>query len=494
MRSTVVGPLRIGRPLRGARALSGATALLKRVPGVVWPALIAVTVTAVYGRGHVGYDEMYSLLWGRDIAHGAIPDLQVPVAPTPHPLAIVLGALLSPLGTGALPASQAVVTVTFAALGWGAFQLGRQLFSPAVGALFMAILMTRRLLAVEELQASVDIPFLALVVWAAVLEARRPRSGPPVLVALGVAGLLRPEAWLLSALYCLYLFPGADNHRRARIVAIAAIAPLLWLVFDVVATGDPLHSLHETQSNAELLERPRRFDQAVQATPVYLQQILNEPIVWGGIAGAVAALYALYDRSVVPAALLALGLGTFLVIGAFGLPLLTRYLLLPAVMLALFCAVAALGWRELPRPSAVRTAWIAGSAILVGAFILSLPAERRRVQAARSWTSLSRSVQQDLYDLATAPGVAGRLARCPGPTRVPNFRVVPLLSFALDEGASAFAPHYGRPRRGALISPANSVVAASLILYPGEPIPVVGGPRGFRRVYRNASWELYTRC
>jgi hypothetical protein len=37
---------------------------------------------------------------------------------------------------------------------------------------------------------------VAFVVWAAVLEARRPRRGTAVLVLLGLAGLLRPEAWL----------------------------------------------------------------------------------------------------------------------------------------------------------------------------------------------------------------------------------------------------------------------------------------------------------
>ena len=45
-----------------------------------------------------------------------------------------------------------------------------------------------------------------------------------------------------------------------------------------------------------------------------------------------------------PAAVAGLGLLAFLVLGATGLPLLSRYLLLPASLLALWCAVAALGF------------------------------------------------------------------------------------------------------------------------------------------------------
>ena len=43
-------------------------------------------------------------------------------------------------------------------------------------------------------RAYVDVPFLAVVVSAAVLEAGRPRRGAPVLVLLSLAGLLRPSS------------------------------------------------------------------------------------------------------------------------------------------------------------------------------------------------------------------------------------------------------------------------------------------------------------
>src|SRR5204863_260671 len=53
-------------------------------------------------------------------------------------------------------------------------------------------------------RAYVDVPFLALVLWAGALEAARPRRGPLVMGLLALAGLLRPEAWVLAGLYWLW--------------------------------------------------------------------------------------------------------------------------------------------------------------------------------------------------------------------------------------------------------------------------------------------------
>ncbi len=61
-------------------------------------------------------------------------------------------------------------------------------------------------------RAYIDIPFMALVLWAAVLEYERPRRGGVVWLLLAAAGLLRPEAWALLGLYWLWMSfgQGAD--------------------------------------------------------------------------------------------------------------------------------------------------------------------------------------------------------------------------------------------------------------------------------------------
>jgi MFS family permease len=66
------------------------------------------------GTGFANYDAAYSLVWGRDLARGNLPNYDVPVSPTPHPLSNLAGAILSPLGDGA---ETALVVIAFLALG-----------------------------------------------------------------------------------------------------------------------------------------------------------------------------------------------------------------------------------------------------------------------------------------------------------------------------------------------------------------------------------------
>ncbi|MDQ3936660.1 MAG: hypothetical protein M3340_18730, partial [Actinomycetota bacterium] len=159
-------------------------------------ALIAVALAAVlrlaYGVGDPGYDASYALLWGHEAAEGRAPDYEGPGSPTPHPLGNLVSIPLALLGGSAWEALTLLTYLAFAALGCGAFVLGRTLFSAPVGVVFAALLLTRPLLVSETLEAFVDLPFLALLVWAAALEARSPRRGAPVLVLLALAGLLRP--------------------------------------------------------------------------------------------------------------------------------------------------------------------------------------------------------------------------------------------------------------------------------------------------------------
>ena len=61
-------------------------------------AIVATAVAArlVYGRGTLGYDAAWALVWGNELFDG--PALDAPGAPTPHPLAILVSAVIAPLG------------------------------------------------------------------------------------------------------------------------------------------------------------------------------------------------------------------------------------------------------------------------------------------------------------------------------------------------------------------------------------------------------------
>ena len=181
-----------------------------------------------------------------------MPDFLSPFAPTPHPLSYLGLVPVSLLGPArAAVAVEAVGWLSFGFLGYTSFRLGRALFSVPVGIAFAALLLTRPLLVGEVQRAFVDIPALALVLLATALEAERPRRGFAPLAVLTIAGLLRPECWLLALAYSLWCGVGRGGRERRRLLALAASAPVVWALCDLVIAGDPLHSLTGTRDLAE---------------------------------------------------------------------------------------------------------------------------------------------------------------------------------------------------------------------------------------------------
>src|SRR5207342_3297632 len=171
----------------------------------------------------------YHLDWGRELLDGIKPSFEAYQAPTQHPLFVAVCALLTLLGGDADRVLVGLTVASLVILIWGTYRLGAGLFGRWPGlaaALFAGSSFAFLLYAVR---AYVDVPFLALVVWAAVLEVRRPGERPlPVLALLALAGLLRPEAWLLAGAYWLWRarwsVPGA---------ALVVLAPVLWAASDL---------------------------------------------------------------------------------------------------------------------------------------------------------------------------------------------------------------------------------------------------------------------
>ena len=89
------------------------------------------------------------------------------------------------------------------------------------------------------------------------------------------------------------------------------------------------------------------------------------PLVLGGIAGVVVGVLLLPTRIRVPLALLVSGLLTFALLGAAGTSVIDRYLLMPAVLVMLFGALAIGGWSLLEPGSTLRRVWMAAAALLV---------------------------------------------------------------------------------------------------------------------------------
>jgi hypothetical protein len=99
---------------------------------------------------------------------------------------------------------------------------------------------------------------------------------------------------LLAAACALWAMKGRDARERIGLAALAAAAPLIWALSDLAVTGDPLFSLHSTQTAAERMGRPRGVGNALDLMPTYLSDLLEGAVVWCGLAGCLAALYLLY--------------------------------------------------------------------------------------------------------------------------------------------------------------------------------------------------------
>src|SRR6185312_8981254 len=330
------GSIRLGR-LRSARA---------------WPwakiALAAMCIGALVGYfvypTYPTYDSFYALLWGRDLLHGHLPDFHVYRGPTEHPLAIAFGAFCSLFGDGGARLMVLGSIASFVAAVAGLYRLGRLCFGPVVGVVAALLLLSRFFVENLAAQGYLDISYIALIVWAIALEVQRPRRGGAVLALLALAGLLRPDAWVLSGAYWLWLLPGTGNRTRAKRLAIVVSAPLIWVSLDAIVTGNPFYSLTATAGLAQELERTQGAGSVISSMWTFTERIDKLPVMLGALAGILAAVWIAPRRAAVPLAATALLYLVFLMEGLAGASVIDRYMLGGATVLLLFCAVFLGGW------------------------------------------------------------------------------------------------------------------------------------------------------
>src|SRR3954468_25035361 len=268
----------------GATTVSPVTAVEPKprlAPSLAVRAAAGISLGAAFAyalvrAGFLNYDTAYALLWGGDLVHGRTPDTDIPLAPTAHPLATLLGVLLTPFQDAAQPIWVVIAFLALGAVGWLCFELARHWFGTAAGVVAALLILTRIPMLSFGVRAYVDIPYVALALAAILAEARGPHPRT-TLALLALAGLLRPEAWLLSLAYVAY-------RRDARLLPLALAGPVLWALHDLVLTGNPLHSFTYTSDNAETLRRITGLDDVPLTVPRRIGEILREPGLFGAAA------------------------------------------------------------------------------------------------------------------------------------------------------------------------------------------------------------------
>ena len=188
---------------------------------------------------------------------------------------------------------------------------------------------------------------------------------------------------------------------------------------DLVLAGDPLHSLLGTRDNAEVLQRKTGLAAVPGTVPRRLGEILREPGLLGATAGGILVLALMRKRAALPIAAGFVSIAAFCVLAGAGLPILGRYLLLPAALLAVFCGAGAFGWLQLERDDPWRTRWMAIGAVVLVAFAVFAPGQVKRVDDLRaSMGTQERDPLRPARDHERHRLPAGRRAEPPaGPAR-----------------------------------------------------------------------------
>ena len=514
---------------------------------LAWVAGVCAALLVVFPVGFPNYDTIYALVWGRELAHGVSPDYGAALPPTPHPLADLLGLVTTPLGNGAIDVTMVIAYLSLGLIGYLVYRLGSLWFDRPIGVIAALIVLTRAPYLSNGLRAYIDLPYIALTLGALVIESRKPRAGWPVLALLALAGLLRPEAWLFSIAYLAYLLVGpaeasaaddaadpanasrqngpADENRapleradtqiaglirpaigRARgalfsshgaaLTLLALAAPLTWALFDAITTGNALYSLTGTQETVEALKRHTGPVDLVLWGPRALGEVLQWPGMVGAAGGVVLGIAFLRRRSALGLVAAVLALGAFALLAVGGLAIIARYTMLGAALLAIFTAVALLGWRLLEPGHPWRRRWQLFAGLVLLMFVLWLPNQWDLDSTVHRDLSDQGTIERDLTGLVDAGAFAKPLC---GPIAVPNHRAVPRLAFGLEikptQIVSVSASEEGIPRHGYFLDPASPFVIHNFILDPNDPTRLkTTVPHGFRRVAANDSWILYRRC
>jgi len=503
-----------------------------------WVAVVSALLLLVFPLGFPNYDTIYALVWGRELAHGVSPDYGAALPPTPHPLADLLGLVTTPLGNGAIDVTMVIAYLSLGLVGYLVYRLGALWFDRPIGAVAALFVLTRAPFLSNGLRAYVDLPYIALVLGALVIETRRPQAGWPVLALLALAGLLRPEAWLFSIAYLAYLLldlsqlfkgrggPGktpdeegagvplerADTQKRglirprfvrargtpapstATVAALALAAPILWALFDWITAGSAIYSFTGTRETVDTLARHTGPIDLILYGPRALGEVMQWPGMVGALGGVILGFAFLRRRSTLGIAAGILSLGAFALLACAGLAIIARYTMLAGAVLAIFVALALLGWRLLERGHPWRRAWQAFAAVVALMFVAWIPNQYDLLSQVDTDLTNQGGIESDLHDLAES----GAFQPLCLPISVPNHRAVPRLAFDLEVRPShivSSSEQAHQPRHGYFLEPASPFVIHNFILDPNDPSRFnIEVPPGFQRVARNDSWLLYRRC
>ena len=191
-------------------------------------------------------------------------------------------------------------------------------------------------------------------------------------------------------------------------------------------------------------------------------------------------------------------------LAAAGLSVIDRYLLMPAVMILVFCAFALSGWTMLER-GLLRRLWALGAATLagIGIYLAASTLSLNKIQTELGFRDDSHT---SLVAILDNPAVRRDLA-C-GPVSVPDHKLVPDVriilnlgrSGVIDRGYARLRRDRGHPalfdamQRGVALYPLGLAVSRYALTSPTDSpldqVPLLG----FKPVDQTQYYSAYARC
>jgi hypothetical protein len=474
-----------------------------------WAGLAALLVATLVGfalyPSYPSYDSVYALVWADELLAGEAPSFDAFRAPTEHPLSIAVSLLLQPLGGGADRVVVLLHLLAFVAAVAAIYRLGRDAFSALVGLAAALVLLSRFDFPYLAIRAFVDVPFMAAVLWAAVLEYQRPRRGGAVWLLLAAAGLLRPEGWALLGLYWVWmsfgerLAGGSSPSWRLRLRWLGyAVAPVVvWLAIDWAVTGDPLFSFETTSETVSELDRGEEIADLPAALFASLDELLKPPVVLAGIAGLALSLWFVPARALMPGVLMLAGVLTFLGLGVGGFAVIDRYLIVAAAALCVFAGFALAGFTAIPGRRPLRLAWAAGSAAIVVAVLVFTLTRTLQVEAFSADLEFRTDGHSSLERVLKSEPVEAALEEGCGPVSTPTHKLIPDIRWILDlpegEVVTRSDPEADSARGIAVYVQGRR--GLELQGFDGDTSPLTQVPRpGFERIALDDYYTIWARC
>lgn len=355
---------------RGApRAARLPSRALKRPAVLICLALAALSLLALR---QPTYDPYAWLIWGRQIAEGT---LSTEFGPSWKPLPVLFTTPFALAGDDAAPLLWLVVARTGGLLALVlTFHLARRLAGTLAGVVAVVALALTDQFVANFLRGNSEGLLVALVLLGVErhLDGRRTQA-----FAFGVAAaLVRPEMWLVIAVYGLLLVQGAWHDpaaRRRALVLVGGCGVLvagLWFVPEYVGSGDFLRGASRALVPVE--GSPGASDHPALAVLENAARAVGYAVLAGLAAAVVRGLRARGERAARDvlgvAALAGVLVVTVALMAQGGFTGGLRYALLPA---ALACVAAGAGWAWLVRAARSRTVVLAVLAAVAAPAVVS---------------------------------------------------------------------------------------------------------------------------